>query len=158
MADGEDARGVERETGEKAGLWLQPPVENMKASFCDIDFLRPLFRSEGPQVVISYQWAAKVGDVYDGLHQQFGSTMDIFVWLDIFFNWQGADLKTDDVLKITEEVHLGADIHVLIVHREEKIKTLLHRAWILLELGVRAASDLEVWNAVLSSEIKVFNC
>ena len=69
-----------------------------KARYCDIDFLRPFFCSEGPQVVISYQWAAKVGDVYDGLHQQFGSTMEIFVWLDIFFNRQGADLKTDDVL------------------------------------------------------------
>ena len=67
--------------------------------------------------------------------------MEVLVWLDIFFNPQGASLETGDVLKITEKVYLAADLHVLIVHEGADMHQLLQRAWIMLEIAVRAASD-----------------
>ena len=78
--------------------------------------------------MISYQWAAMVGQVYNGLHKQFESTMQVMAWLDIFFNPQGASLETGDVLKITEEVYLTADLHVLIVHDGAEMYQSLQRA------------------------------
>ena len=45
------------------------------------------------------------------------------------------------MLKITEEVYLTADLHVLIVHDGADMHQLLQRAWIMLEIAVRAASD-----------------
>ena len=82
-----------------------------------------------------------MGQVYNGLLKQFDSTMEVLVWLDIFFNPQGASLETGDVLKITEKVYLAADLHVLIVHEGAEMHQVLQRAWIMLEIAVRAASD-----------------
>ena len=112
-----------------------------KARYCDIDFLQHLFACTMPEVAISYQWAAMVGQVHNGLLKQFDSTMEVLVWLDIFFNPQGASLETGDVLKITEKVYLAADLHVLIVHEGAEMHQVLQRAWIMLEIAVRAASD-----------------
>ena len=73
-----------------------------KAGYCDISFLRPFFEREKPEVAISYQWAAKVKDVFNGLSKQFSNNMQVRVWLDILFNPQGESLATDRVVEITK--------------------------------------------------------
>ena len=68
-----------------------------------------------------------VRQFYKGLHK-FKSTMEVLVWLDIFFNPQGSSLEIGDELKITEEVYLTADLHVLIVHDGAEMYQSLQRA------------------------------
>ena len=116
-------------------------TETPSARLCDISVVQHMFDSRSPQVAVSYQWMASMGDIYDALCSMFEDP-DTRVWLDIKFNRQGgSSLSTEAVIDITERTYLGCETHVLVVHEGSDLTKLMQRGWILLEIGVRTASD-----------------
>ena len=67
-------------------LLLRQDMVHDGARLCDISFVRHLFASESPQVAVSYQWMASMGEVYDALSNK--CARGVLVWLDISFNPQ----------------------------------------------------------------------
>ena len=122
-------------------LLLRRDVTTTGARLCDTSIVQDMFDPRSPQVAVSYQWMASMGDIYDALCSMFEDP-DTPVWLDIKFNRQGgSSLSTEAVIDITERTYLGCDTHVLVVHKGSDLTRLMQRGWILLEIGVRTASD-----------------
>ena len=67
-------------------LLLRKDVVYDGTRLCDISHVRHLFGSENPQVAVSYQWMASMGEIYDALSSKLEG--DVLIWLDINFNPQ----------------------------------------------------------------------
>ena len=124
-------------------LLLREDVSVKGCKLSDLDCVHHFFSSEAPEIGLSYRWSARLGQVYQGLEQEFGKKKA--VWVDIFFNYQGeggsekAKLDFQSILEITKETYLQCETHALLVH--EDLAQVLRRGWVLMEIATRAASD-----------------